>query len=258
MKQPIHLSYVICTTVRSGSWMLCSALTETGIAGKPAEYFGQTLWEEITFSRALGKITDVRDFMSNLLEGCTTPNGVFGTKLPANHTGTFLRRASEAAGRPLTSLKEGFELHFPNLHYLLLKREDKLAQAVSLYRAAMTGQWRLAAGGEPTTRPIEYDYYGIARCYQHILASNAYWEGFFTTHNISPLTLTYEELVNEYESSMRRILASLGLPWHRTPPPRTARQADERSREWAERFKTEGLPAPEPPVTPAGIFAAPY
>ena len=33
-------SYLICATPRSGSSLLCEALRNTGLAGKPDEYFG--------------------------------------------------------------------------------------------------------------------------------------------------------------------------------------------------------------------------
>jgi LPS sulfotransferase NodH len=33
------LSYLICSTPRSGSTLLCEALTNTGVAGSPEEYY---------------------------------------------------------------------------------------------------------------------------------------------------------------------------------------------------------------------------
>ena len=38
MTQP-SLSYLICSTPRSGSTLLCEALTNTGVAGRPEEYY---------------------------------------------------------------------------------------------------------------------------------------------------------------------------------------------------------------------------
>jgi len=32
-------SYLVCATPRSGSTLVCKALRETGVAGKPEEYF---------------------------------------------------------------------------------------------------------------------------------------------------------------------------------------------------------------------------
>src|SRR6266576_2925028 len=45
-----NISYIICATPRSGSSLLCEALTNTGVAGKPKEYFGaheQIVWERM-------------------------------------------------------------------------------------------------------------------------------------------------------------------------------------------------------------------
>src|SRR3954468_249168 len=38
MPQP-QASYLVCATPRSGSTLLCEALCNTGVAGRPAEYF---------------------------------------------------------------------------------------------------------------------------------------------------------------------------------------------------------------------------
>jgi len=34
-----HISYLICATHRTGSTLLCEALTNTGLAGHPDEFF---------------------------------------------------------------------------------------------------------------------------------------------------------------------------------------------------------------------------
>jgi len=34
-----HTSYLICATPRSGSFLLCETLKDTGLAGNPEEYF---------------------------------------------------------------------------------------------------------------------------------------------------------------------------------------------------------------------------
>lgn len=261
MRNPIHLSYIICTTVRSGSWMLCSALRQTGVAGHPSEFFGQTLGEEILNNRNVNKLENIESFMDRMVEVSTTPNGVFGTKLPANHVGMFLRRASEHNGRKFASLREAFETEFPNLHYVHLHRENKVAQAISLYRAVMTGLWRRIAGdASASQRPEpEYDHFAIQRCYQDIVLSDRYWEGFFGYHGITPIRLSYDEMASNYDPTIRRLLASLGLPWHMdVPTPRTSKLADERSLAWEAEFKRHGeLPKPEIGWSPE-TFWAPY
>jgi LPS sulfotransferase NodH len=242
--------------------MLCSALRQTGIAGRPAEYFGQTLWENLMNNRNLLMLSDVRDLMDRVIEVSTTENGVFGTKLPANHAGMFMRRAAEHRGKPFTSLRVALESEFPNLRYIHLMRENKVAQAVSLYRAIMTGVWRRDEHYGPTHvpgRPVEYDQYAIQRCYQDIIASDAYWDGFFRNHGLSPVLITYERLLTDYESEIRGILTQLGLPSRiEIPRPQTIKLADERSAEWEQEFRKHGrFPEREPGITPE-TFGAPY
>ena len=44
-----NTSYLICATPRSGSFLLCEALKNTGIAGNPEEYFwrgDEPFWKE--------------------------------------------------------------------------------------------------------------------------------------------------------------------------------------------------------------------
>ena len=43
-----HTSYIICAVKRSGSFLLCEALKNTGLAGNPEEYFlnNREGWED--------------------------------------------------------------------------------------------------------------------------------------------------------------------------------------------------------------------
>src|SRR4051794_6151624 len=107
-------SYLVCATPRSGSTLLCRALTQTGIAGRPEEYFearrdtGHPPAPRDYFSGAdridldalLGRehpvppapaysslegIEDYQDHIARTLDGGTTPNGVFGAKIMWGH-----------------------------------------------------------------------------------------------------------------------------------------------------------------------------
>lgn len=261
MRPPVRLSYLIATTVRSGSWMLCSALEQTGVAGRPVEYFGQSLWENIMNNKTLLGLMDTRDFMDRMIEASTTDNGVFGTKLPANHAGMFLRRANEDKGRPFASLREALDAEFPHLRYVLLTRENKVAQAISLYRAIMTGVWRVSERKGPVPplpRPVEYDQYAIQRCYQDIAASDAYWSGYFAHHGLTPIETTYERLLTDYEAEVRRIILALGLPPASIRRPQTLKLASDESLEWEQEFRKRGrIPEPESDLSPP-TFWAPY
>src|SRR4051812_11663231 len=102
-------SYLICATPRSGSWMLCSILSQTGIAGRPAEFFGPSLTEEFMANDAIIGAADIEGYMDAIKRHATTANGVFGMKILALQTGVFLQRAAEHKKMAFASLKTAFE-----------------------------------------------------------------------------------------------------------------------------------------------------
>src|SRR5947209_13992998 len=82
-----RITYMICSTGRSGSTLLCSLLTNTGVMGVPHEYFnlsrhGQFLIKRLK-DRADGEIP-MEEYFDALVKHRTTPNGVFGIKAHIN------------------------------------------------------------------------------------------------------------------------------------------------------------------------------
>ena len=144
------LSYLVCATERSGSTLLCELLAGTGVAGRPEEYF--------EFLNASGRVRQPREYFADAAdpsilellaparaaaagaspwaerlaaarERGTTPNGVFGAKMMWAYLGDFL-----AHGEP--------EEQLGPLRWVHVERRDTLAQAISLWRAVQTAQWR--------------------------------------------------------------------------------------------------------------------
>ena len=252
-------SYIICTTPRSGSWMLCSLLAQTGVAGRPSEFFGPTLREEFRSNRNLAHAEKTRDYLARVIVASMSENRVFGMKLLANQTRQFVRRVTEHRSEPIHSLRDALEAALPRVRSICLTRENKAAQAISLYRGLMTGVWqRRAKAPVAEEESIPYDEYALQRCYQDIVASDAYWEGFFKTYGVEPLRLTYEALVADFERETRRVLQFLGLPTDMSiAPPQTVKLADETSREWERRFYTLDRLPDEPYLEPQRLWV-PY
>jgi trehalose 2-sulfotransferase len=64
---------------------------------------------------------------------------------------------------------------------------------------------------------------------------NAAWQGFFDGCGVEPLEVVYEELVEDYEGTVLRLLDGIGItiPQNFTvKKPRMKRQADDLSEEW--------------------------
>ena len=250
--------YVICTAPRSGSWMLCSLLTQTGVAGLPREFFGPTMTEESRSNRLLARAHDLTEHIPRVLAAATTPNGVCGLKLTAQQAEIFHRRASDDAGRAFASLKEAFDAVLPGVRYIFLTRENKVAQAISFYRATIDQVWQKQVGQPRVERPIPYDRYSIQRCYQEGLAAEAYWDGYFRKHGIEAHRVSYEALTTDYEREIRAVLAFLGLPADtRVLPPETAKLAGAESLAWEREFRASG-PLPHPHVLDPERLWAPY
>ena len=88
--------YLICANARCGSTLLSRALSDTGIAGHPDEYYvtgppeafspGARFWEDGMLAQRHG-ISQREDFLQLVYEVGSTPNGVFGATWMWNYVG---------------------------------------------------------------------------------------------------------------------------------------------------------------------------
>jgi trehalose 2-sulfotransferase len=241
-----RLSYLVCATERSGSTLLCELLGATGIAGRPEEYF--------EYLDATGRVRQPREYfdadaepeilellpplkeplapgewdarLRDALARGTTPNGVFGTKMMWAYLPDFLAHTEpeDAFGKPLRWIHVG--------------REDKLAQAVSLWRAVQTAQWRAEdrGGGEPV-----FHAGAIAALIRRFEEHERAWQDWFAERGVEPLEISYEELASDPHATVCKALSHLDLETDgiEIPAPPMSRQADSRSQEWVERFREE-------------------
>jgi LPS sulfotransferase NodH len=180
MAKQAERSYLVCATPRSGSTLVCQALRETGVAGRPEEYFealmrsGRPRRPDEYFvgmddrsildhlgERGVGDDPPPRHplwsrtaydrYLEWAKEAGTTANGVFGAKLMWGYFGDFvslLRNIPEFRDAPLAEL---LPAAFPNLTFVRVVRASKVRQAISLWKAVQTATWRESAGQGDTT-----------------------------------------------------------------------------------------------------------
>jgi LPS sulfotransferase NodH len=183
--------YVISATPRSGSNLLCDALTSTGTLGRPAEYLNV----DALRLRGLSEFkNDVKARLGQAIRLGTTANGVFGLKLFVPHFADFAAAAGEAM--------------LGDLVFVHLTRNDLLGQAISYVRAAQTQAWRsnLAARGE-----ARFDEDAIAAAILRFATDDARWRAYFARNGIKPISLHYEALVEDPEPCVATVAAALGL-----------------------------------------------
>jgi LPS sulfotransferase NodH len=241
-------SCVICTTPRSGSWLLADQLLRTGIAGRPEEYFRPDWYERFAstgevryrhmkshrrFVSAPAKDTrSFPEFMRRVREAAATENGVVAVKIHWQQLERVLPslRAHSGAGRRPDA--EVLESWFPNARYVLLRRADKLRQAISYHRALRSGVWW--STGDRKSRLSEHDLGDIERLRRELVGQEEQWRRFFRESGRTPLEIVYEDLARRPRATTRSVLRFLGLDSScagRVPRPRLKRQADGLTRE---------------------------
>jgi LPS sulfotransferase NodH len=189
-------SYVICTTPRSGSWMLCRQLHAAGL-GVPSEYFNERHLVPLCQRWGVDP-RDTRAYLQALRAHRTTPNGAWGTKL----------MWTQFAGRRSALKVALFDGALP----ILLVRDDRVAQAISMLTAWITGVWELDA--EPTTPPrtdLAWDPVNVRDLEGAFARDNAKWNEFFASRRVEPLVVHYEAFVADQPGTVVQIAQALGF-----------------------------------------------
>jgi LPS sulfotransferase NodH len=84
-----------------------------------------------------------------------------------------------------------------------------------------------------------YDAAAIISALNRIAEENAEWDNYFASEGILPLHITYEQLTQNMDSTVRKVMAFIDSPVDVVPAPQTKKQSESTSRQWAERFVTE-------------------
>jgi LPS sulfotransferase NodH len=236
-------SYLICTTPRSGSTLLCRYLAATGCAGAPQEYLLEAALPGLFAKRG---VADFPSYFSALLAAETTPNGVFGAKLMGapDVLSAALARLRELPdlGAPGLAPWELVAAAFPGVEYVWLTRRDRLRQALSFYRALRSGRWQSTQAGGAPAPPLALDLGAVDDCLSDLVAWDSAWEDYFAGAGVRPVTLVYEDLVRDPGASVRALLAALRieLPASWAPgPPERERLADATTERWLEAYRSE-------------------
>ena len=235
-----HTSYLICATPRSGSFLLCEALRNTNLAGRPAEYFGLAQESYLLKYWNISKY-DYARYLPRVIQHGTTPNGVFGAKVIWLYFDEFIMKLRQIPGlEEKMTVPDLLSVLFPNLHYIWITRRDKLRQAISYVRALQTGEWmRRTSEPPPSIKEPVFDLESIDTLLQEILKEELSIQQYFDLHGILPFTVVYEELVSAYEETAQQILAYLGILVPKGLVFRKRelqRQADTVTEEWVQRY----------------------
>ncbi|SCA57913.1 hypothetical protein MTBPR1_70185 [Candidatus Terasakiella magnetica] len=219
-------TYILCTAPRCGGTLLGSLLQETGKMGMPHEYFHlQENTPELAQNWGLEAPVETARYIQTALKKRTSENGVFGLKAHFSQFGPLLRKAPFQEFLKTTKA------------YIHITRKDLLAQAVSYAIAHQTRHW---SSLQPSQTEAKYDEEMIEKCLNDILNQNTAWQKFFALNNIAPITLSYEQLLEDTNHHCQKICKAVGVedvaPFKLESSP-LAKQRNQMNEDWIERFR---------------------
>lgn len=243
-------SYIICTSPRSGSTLLCKLLSDSKVAGHPASYFHATTLEEWQAYFGLPEDyssdrTAVRAvFRAAMVKG-TAETGIFGMRLQRHSFDFFIKQLALLNPDPRSDTAR-LEAEFGRVLFIHLTRQDKVEQAVSYVKAQQSGLWHAAPDGRELERlsapqsPV-YDPQAIRTQFQTMNNYERQWQAWFKAEKITPLQLTYADLSLAPQAVLCAVLDKLGLdPQAATNVlPAVAKLSDRTNHDWAKRFRAE-------------------
>lgn len=246
---PDYRSYILCTSPRSGSTLLCKLLSATGVAGHPGSYFHRPSLEAWLTSFGLPAIADEaeaatlqRVFDAAMKKGCGGTE-VFGLRLQRHSFAYFTEKLGVLHAGLATDL-ERLRKAFGETLFIHLTRQDKVEQAVSYVKAEQSGLWHRAPDGTELERlsepkEPEYDVGAIKAEHDRFTAFDREWLTWFERQRIQPLRITYEDLSSDPKGELARILKRLGLNAEKAEEvtPGVAKLADAVSAQWVARFR---------------------
>ncbi len=255
MVQPSRC-YVLACTPRVGSHLLSDALTATGVAGQPREWLPRFTPEtapktpldrmKLVTQPPTGVPYD-RDEdaarIRKLIANGTSENGVFGSVVHWMVLPDATRRLQEFLDTREPEPHRVLSAAFPNLSYVWVRRRDRIAQAVSWYKAIQTGVFvgRHGKDAIDESEVLRYDYNRIRHLLSALTSAENGWTSFFSSNGLKPLVLYYEDLAAEYVATVRSVLDYLQVNGDgvEVARPKREKYADALSKEWIEQFKLQ-------------------
>ena len=202
--------YLLCSSPRCGSTLLGEMLYETGVAGDPLEYLNGNYIASYLHQRGLAVKIPVEEYLRDIERRRTSVNGYFGIQIHFTH---FIKSIGQNLDLAAAFLKGQDRV-------VLLRRRDKIAQAVSLYRATRTGIYSSrdvellteAEKGLADDQAVAFDPIVIAKILQNIIWQDSGWKSWLDDHGIPHIAMYYEDFTADYLGQSTAVLEYLGLP----------------------------------------------
>ena len=252
-----HTTYRIWFTPRTGSTLLCKGLESTGLAGKPHEAFnvehGKTLFD-------MHEVNNYEDLKNKLWQEGSSSNGVFGLK----HS--FYKKRWDILMQEMIQMRQvqpSSNINheaiwadlFPNCKHIYLTRRNKVRQAVSWWKAIQDNTWHIEAGQNKQQNSDEfydknYNFDALSHLFKEATLRECAIQSYFKQHHIQPLTIVYEDYIENFEASIRQIVEYLDVDSASIPVGEFfySPTANQKSEGWVQRFRADLQKGMDPEV----------
>lgn len=184
---------IILFTNRSGSSMVAEYLRATG----RFRGMGEPLTADLVLSTmAETGLKTFHDYLKWRFESDSSEQSMYGMKA-SHQQAMMLLRSGMIPG------------YFQDVRWLVVQRNDIVAQAVSFEIASQTGRWESFA--EQTEVRPEYDFERIRYKVKALSLQNSAIRAFCSAFCISPCWINYEEFSANPAEATSRLAASLGM-----------------------------------------------
>lgn len=194
----IKKNYLICSTGRCGSTLLCTLLIDSQVMGIPHEYFNFDD-HAMPLIRRFGVSTTptilLDEYVEKVTRYRTTKNGVFGFKAHINQAALLINNNL-------------LYKYFPGIKFIHVTRNDVIRQAVSYSIAAQTNKW--SSHGVAKNKPI-YNREEIQSKLKIIQEQNMEWQRIFGIYKVKPLKVAYEDLIKDTHAVCEKICRFVGI-----------------------------------------------
>lgn len=207
-------SYIIYATPRSGSYLLCEALTNTGLAGQPREFFNPN--QGLLFFEQCGvHWSHTAEYLHWTYATGTTPNGVFGIKIIWSFFEECIDQLRDIEGNEKLSVPDLLAKVFPRHQAIMITRQDKVRQAISYWKALQTDTWVSFEEEKKPTLPAKelvFNFQEIEYLRRRLIECEQEMQQYFAEYHIQPLVIVYEDFVKAYEKTALQVLDYLHIP----------------------------------------------
>ena len=229
--EQVKKTYAILMTPRSGSTWLTHEIASYSVLSHPDEYFNPLLFTDLVHHNRTKNIYECFDLLAS---NHASAAGVFGFEI------TYFSLEKLEVEVDIQSLMVGEK------YFFYLTRKNFVAQAISLYIATETGLYHVTNKDDPQalqSRPnVSYDGKKIQHWCSHILQQEYGFNKRLLTGNITPISISYEDMLVDIKKVVQRIAGHLYVELPSKPHKdavRTIRTAPSYSDDYEARFRAD-------------------